>query len=40
MLLRKTKVYLDTSVIGFYFAEDTPEKMIVCPDSRINRGNR
>jgi predicted nucleic acid-binding protein len=27
--LRKTKLYLDTSVISFYYAEDAPEKMAV-----------
>jgi len=27
--LRKTKIYLDTSVISFYFAEDAPEKMTI-----------
>ena len=27
--MRKTKIYLDTSVISFYFAEDAPEKMAV-----------
>jgi hypothetical protein len=27
--LRKTKLYLDTSVISFYYAEDAPEKMVV-----------
>jgi len=25
--MRKIKIYLDTSVISFYFAEDAPEKM-------------
>ncbi|MCL6592242.1 MAG: PIN domain-containing protein [Firmicutes bacterium] len=25
--MRRTKIYLDTSVISFYFAEDAPEKM-------------
>jgi predicted nucleic acid-binding protein len=29
MTLRKLKLYLDTSVISFYFAEDAPEKMAV-----------
>ena len=27
--MRKLKVYLDTSVISFYFAEDAPEKMAI-----------
>ncbi|MCL6592034.1 MAG: PIN domain-containing protein [Firmicutes bacterium] len=27
--MKKPKLYLDTSVISFYFAEDTPEKMAV-----------
>lgn len=27
--MRKTRIYLDTSVISFYFAEDAPEKMAV-----------
>lgn len=27
--MRKTKIYLDTFVISFYFAEDAPEKMAV-----------
>lgn len=27
--MRKTKIYLDTSVISFYFAEDAPEKMAI-----------
>jgi predicted nucleic acid-binding protein len=27
--MRKTKVYLDTSIISFYFAEDSPEKTAV-----------
>jgi predicted nucleic acid-binding protein len=27
--MRKPKVYLDTSVISFYFAEDSPEKMAI-----------
>jgi len=25
-LTNKTKVYLDTSIISFYYAEDSPEK--------------
>ncbi|MEW6070097.1 MAG: hypothetical protein AB1485_05720 [Candidatus Thermoplasmatota archaeon] len=25
--MRKLKIYLDTSVLSFYFAEDEPEKM-------------
>jgi predicted nucleic acid-binding protein len=29
MTLRKPKLYLDTSVISFYYAEDAPEKMAV-----------
>ena len=27
--MKKTKIYLDTSVISFYFAEDAPEKMAI-----------
>jgi predicted nucleic acid-binding protein len=27
--LKKMKIYLDTSVISFYFAEDAPEKMAI-----------
>jgi predicted nucleic acid-binding protein len=27
--LKKLKIYLDTSVINFYFAEDSPEKMAI-----------
>lgn len=27
--MRKAKIYLDTSVISFYFAEDAPEKMAI-----------
>ena len=27
--MRKLKIYLDTSVISFYFAEDAPEKMAI-----------
>jgi predicted nucleic acid-binding protein len=27
--MKKTKIYLDTSVISFYFAEDSPEKMAI-----------
>lgn len=29
MMLKKQKLYLDTSVISFYFAEDSPEKMAI-----------
>ena len=27
--VRKTRIYLDTSVISFYFADDAPEKMAI-----------
>jgi predicted nucleic acid-binding protein len=27
--MKKTKIYLDTSVISFYFAEDSPEKLAI-----------
>ena len=29
IIMRKLKIYLDTSVISFYFAEDAPEKMAI-----------
>jgi predicted nucleic acid-binding protein len=30
--LKRLKIYLDTSVINFYFAEDSPEKMVITRD--------
>jgi predicted nucleic acid-binding protein len=40
--MRKTKIYLDTSVISFYFAEDSPEKMAITRkffDQEMTTGN-
>ena len=30
--MKKPKLYLDTSVINFFFAEDSPEKMLITRD--------
>lgn len=41
-ILKKPKLYLDTSVISFYFAEDAPEKMAITRnffDTEITTGN-
>lgn len=40
--MRKAKIYLDTSVISFYFAEDAPEKMAITRqffDQELTTGN-
>lgn len=40
--MRKTKIYLDTSVISFYYALDSPEKMAITRkffDQILIRGN-